>query len=133
MAKGARYNIYGIINLYSNAEDARRQANAQAKLSDNGEGAGVQTGIGTPYLDVFSGSTSYKPAIPIWWVPKGGSGGYSIGWINETENGFPLYIGDSAGKVRRAKAVWVGGADSKPKRAKGVWVGGVGGQVHKGK
>ena len=42
--------------------------------------------------------------------------GFNIGWINDSDNGFPLTVGDESGVLRKAKAIWVGDSGGTPRK-----------------
>lgn len=130
MPRGDRYNVYTPLTVYNDSDDAKARKNGKSTLYDDRNSV---EGAGVPYIDNFSGWNNYLPAIPIWFMPSGGGSGYSIGWINDDDNGFPLTVGDGSGVARRAKAVWVGDSSGVPRKAKAIWVGDSGGTPRKGK
>ena len=83
MPKGERYILGGTLGLYSTASDAINRRNKASDLKDNWNSV---EGNGTPYINSFSGWQNYHPAIPIWWIPSWGGGGYEIGWVNNDDN-----------------------------------------------
>ena len=130
MPRGPRYYVYNDLTIHNTAAEALSGASPSSTLRDNWNSV---EGNGTPYIDNFSGYASYHPAVPIWWVPSSGGTGYSIGWINDEKNGFPLTVGDASGVAKRAKGVWVGDASGVPRKAKAVYVGDAAGAPRKAK
>lgn len=127
MAKGARYNIYEGLWLYSTAAQAQSHGTnyASTVYDDRIVYRNGSVDYGTPYLHTaISPWNKYYPAIAIWWIPSWGGSGFEIGWVNDTKNGVPLYLGSSSNKPIRAKAVYIGNSSNKPVKAKGLWIGG---------
>lgn len=121
MAKGARYYVSDILNLYNDAADARARNNARSTITDTYSSV---EGAGTPYLDDnWQYPSSQYPAVSIWWVPSWGGSGYQIGWINDEDNAPPAWVGNASNASTKAKEVWVGNASNVAVRAKEIWVG----------
>ena len=130
MPRGDRYSVYTPLTVYNDSDDAKARRNGKSTLYDDRNSV---EGAGVPYIDNFPGWNNYLPAIPIWFMPSGGGSGYSIGWINDDDNGFPVMVGNASGLPKRAKAVYVGNASGTPIKAKAVWVGNASGTPIKGK
>lgn len=119
MARGERYYVYNDLTIHYDAASALSGANPGSTLRDNWNSA---EGYGTPYIDNAVNYAAYYPAVAIWWVPAAGGTGYSIGWVDDRKNGFPLTVYDDTHTPRRAKGVWVYDDTGAPRKAKGVWV-----------
>lgn len=95
MARGAKYNVYNELRIYSNAAQARTYSTNHASTiypntgSDSGTYKDVSSveGKGNAYVDTSYGLDSAEyPAFPVWWVPHWGGSGYLIGWTNDSKN-----------------------------------------------
>lgn len=120
MGQGALYTVYKTINIYSDSDSALAKSPRAGTIQPWGT---ENLGNGKYYIDSRVGN-SYFPAIALWFVPSSGGSGYSIGWINDTENASPtmVRVGTSGGVVREGTEVWIGVYGGKAK-AKEVYVG----------
>ena len=121
MAQGALYPVYLRIPLYATADDAKAKTNISSYITPDGSEV---EGPGTFYTDTAYNASLHAPARPLYFVHAQYGIGYTIGWVNDTENVRPavVRVGTAGGVVTEGKEVWIGVYGGVAK-AKEVYVG----------
>ena len=95
MGAGTKYTVYLRIPLYRDKDRALAKTNISSYITPSGSEA---EGNGTFYIDDAIGTT-YHPALALWFIPSWGGNGWSIGWVNDTQNASPTVPKASNGTI----------------------------------